>query len=69
MKQSVMNVMGEIIVRKDLDLVIPWKPFYDEDATFGIYRMKTSPYDRNETQYIFYVNPDYPDGWWENHTL
>ena len=48
---------------------LPWKPFYDEDATFGIYRMKTSPYSRDWTQYVFYVNPDYPDGWWENHTL
>jgi hypothetical protein len=48
---------------------LPWKPFYDEDATHGIFRMTTSPYGRDETRYTFYVNPDYPNGWWENHTL
>lgn len=48
---------------------LPWKPFRDEDATHMIYSKATSPYDRNETQYKFYINPDYPNGWWENHTL
>ena len=48
---------------------LPWKPFFDEDATSSIFRKKCSPYSRDETQYIFYVNPDYPKGWWENHTL
>jgi len=48
---------------------MPWRPFYDEDATYGIFRITTSPYGRDETRYTFYVNPDYPTGWWENHTL
>ena len=42
------------------------KPFYDEDATFGIYSDELrNGYER----YTFYVNPDFPEGWWENHTL
>lgn len=45
------------------------KPFYDEDACHGIYSRQCSAYSRNWTNYIFYVNPDYPQGWWENHTL
>ena len=48
---------------------LPWKPFYDEDATAGIFSKKCSPYSRDWTKYVFYVNPDFPHGWWENHTL
>ena len=47
----------------------PLKPFYDEDAKCGIYRMTTSIYTPEWTRYNFYVNPDFPNGWWENHTL
>lgn len=45
------------------------KPFYDEDAPHGIYSRQCSAYSRDWTQYVFYVNPDYPEGWWENHCL
>ncbi len=48
---------------------LPWKPFYDEDAPYGIYSRQCSAYSRDWTKYIFYINPDYPDGWWENHNL
>lgn len=46
---------------------LPLKPFKDEDAFFQYF---------NKTRYIdddhaisFYMNPDYPAGWWCNHTL
>ena len=48
---------------------LPWKPFYDEDACHGIYSRQCSAYSRDWTKYIFYINPDYPLGWWENHCL
>ena len=47
----------------------PWKPFYDEDACHGIYSRQCSAYIRDWTKYVFYINPHYPDGWWENHCL
>lgn len=47
----------------------PWKPFYDEDACHGIYSRQCSPYSRDWTKYVFYVNPHFPNGWWENHAL
>ena len=47
----------------------PWKPFYDEDACHGIYSRQCSAYIRDWTKYVFYINPDYPTGWWENHCL
>ena len=56
-------------VKEWLNANYPLKPFYDEDATFGIFAKKCSAYSRDWTKYIFYVNPDFPDGWWENHTL
>lgn len=56
-------------VKEWVDKNIPLKPFYDEDATYGIYAKKCSPYSRDWTQYIFYLNPDFPDGWWQNHAL
>jgi hypothetical protein len=48
---------------------LPWQPFFDEDACYGIYSRQCSAYSRDWTEYIFYINPDYPKGWWENHTL
>lgn len=42
------------------------KLFKDEDATFGYWSEKTS---HGFVSYTCYVNPDVPEGWWENHTL
>jgi hypothetical protein len=42
------------------------EPFMDEDATWNHYKKE----ERNGyTKYHLYVNPDYPNGHWENHTL
>lgn len=41
-------------------------PFMDEDATYNHWKDDK----RNGwTEYICYVNPDYPEGHWENHAL
>lgn len=56
-------------LKKWLEEKIEIKPFYDEDASHGIYSRQCSAYIRDWTKYIFYMNFDYPNGWWENHTL
>lgn len=43
-----------------------YKPFYDEDAFRGYYKKEER---KGYNQYKCYVNPNYPDGYWENHTL
>jgi hypothetical protein len=43
-----------------------YKPFYDEDSFYGHYSKEER---RGYNKYKCYVNPDYPDGYWENHTL
>jgi len=48
---------------------LPLKPFKDEDACHQIYSRQCSAYIREHTKYIFYLNIDYPNGWWENHVL
>jgi hypothetical protein len=42
------------------------KPFYDEDAYRGNWRKEER---RGWNKYKMYINPDYPEGYWENHTL
>ena len=44
-------------------------PFYDEDAKFGYFSYTNSKYSCNEKELSLYINPDFPKGWWENHTL
>lgn len=48
---------------------IPLKPFKDEDAIHGMFGIDASPYNNKITQYIMYFNPNFENGWWENHTL
>lgn len=43
-----------------------YKPFYDEDSFCGYYSKEER---KGYNKYKCYVNPDYPDGYWENHTL
>lgn len=45
---------------------IRYAPFMDEDATYNYFSKSER---RAYTQYKMYVNPSYPDGWWENHAL
>ena len=61
------NVLNELKEWIDNKLLI--KPFKDEDAQHQIYSRQCSAYIRDWTKYIFYLNIDYPNGWWENHTL
>jgi hypothetical protein len=43
-----------------------YKPFMDEDATYNHWKEdKRNGY----TRYSCFVNPSYPDGYWENHVL
>lgn len=42
------------------------KPFMDEDASYNHWNRKEAS---DYTEYTMYVNPSYPDGVWENHTI
>ena len=42
------------------------RPFMDEDATWNHYTKKEH---KGYTTYKLYINPSYPQGYWENHTL
>ena len=43
-----------------------YKPFHDEDAFAGY---ATRIKNRHETILKTYINPDFPEGYWSNHTL
>jgi len=43
------------------------KPFYDEDAWKKFFRRGKTRF--GEDVFACYVNPDFPKGYWENHTL
>lgn len=45
---------------------IDLKPFYDEDAYCNRWRKEEK---KGWNKYRMYINPDYPQGYWENHTL
>ena len=45
---------------------IGYVPFHDEDATVGYYRKKQG---KGYATYELFINPDYPNGYWVNHTL
>lgn len=45
---------------------INYKPFYDEDSYRGNWRKEER---RGWNKYKMYINPDYPEGYWANHTL
>ena len=45
---------------------IAYTPFMDEDAKWNYFRTEER---KGYTKYKMYVNPDYPQGYWENHTL
>jgi hypothetical protein len=61
---DVLNELRDWVYEK-----LPIKPFKDEDAQHQIYARQCSAYIRDWTKYVFYLNIDYPNGWWENHTL
>jgi len=43
-----------------------YKPFMDEDARANHWREEKK---KDYTEYTCFVNPDYPEGHWENHAL
>lgn len=51
------NIVKELLKKSYL------KPFKDEDAIKGIFARK------GEYKIAFYMNPDYPQGYWQNHVL
>lgn len=66
-----LDILKEL--KKDIDENIQLKPFKDEDATCGMFGKYKSPYDNKDEHgtmdYVCYFNIDFPNGWWENHTL
>ena len=44
-----------------------YKPFMDEDASWNHWREEEK--NNGFTEYSCFVNPDYPEGHWENHAL
>ena len=42
------------------------KPFQDEDAYLMYWKSEEA---NGYAKYSCYINPSYPDGWWENHTI
>lgn len=44
-----------------------YKPFMDEDASWNHWREEEKK--NGFTEYSCFVNPDYPEGHWENHAL
>mgnify|MGYP001566856608 CR=1 FL=1 len=44
----------------------PLRPFYDEDATGKIFTKKIG---NDCIDIICYINPSFPNGWWQNHVL
>jgi hypothetical protein len=53
-------------IKEDIKLT-GLKPFYDEDAWKNIFTRPLT--DTESTQFSFFMNPDYPNGYWENHTI
>lgn len=49
-------------LKQMITTMLPIKPFKDEDAYLGVY-------SNNDGEYTLYLNPDYPNGFWYNHTL
>jgi len=47
-------------------LKLPIRPFKDEDAFKGMF---TKVQDGEMYTLTFYLNPAYPNGWWDNHTI
>ena len=48
---------------------IGYKSFYDEDSYNGNFSQPEYKQNLGEIRVSFYLNKDYPDGYWENHTL
>lgn len=68
-KATILHKTEEENRRKSLEELKNWlcndcilKPFRDEDAYLGIYKQQ-------QEDFVFYINPNYPNGWWDNHTL
>lgn len=53
-------------LQKEIE-AIGWKAFYDEDAFHGNFTRPEG--GKDYTEFAFYLNQAYPEGYWENHTL
>lgn len=61
--QQVVKFLKEEFKKADI------KPFYDEDAFMGNFTKPEVKKNLGQVSISFYVNKDYPKGWWANHTL
>jgi hypothetical protein len=57
-------------LKEDVFPKLPFQPFFDEDAFKGNFS-RIEEHKEKGTWYSteFYVNPDYKDGYWENHVI
>lgn len=55
-------------VKENIIGKLPYKAFYDEDAYSGNFSWEKKE-NLGSIYFSFYVNPDFPEGYWENHTL
>ena len=68
--QDVTSTMLDTIIKK-LEAA-GYKPFMDEDAFWSHWKRETKGGDSKtytNVDYTCYVNPSYPKGHWENHTI
>jgi hypothetical protein len=63
-EQPIAKDLCKWLVQKFKD--IGYYPFMDEDAAYNHFAKDER---RGYTKYKMYVNPSYPEGLWENHTL
>jgi hypothetical protein len=57
------NVEKLAVTLKEILKKATIKPFKDEDAFIGIFSKK------DDHEMVCYFNPDYPEGYWQNHVL
>lgn len=46
-----------------------YRPFKDENANQGIFTKGYHKSNFEEYRYKFFMNPDYPNGYWDNHVI
>ena len=46
-----------------------YKPFKDEDGKFDYFTKGKYISNAKDYEYSFFMNADYPKGWWDNHVI
>jgi hypothetical protein len=72
--------LREDLTEQELTQVFAWfrdllanspgiKPFKDEDANFDYFTKGRYMSNARDYEYSFFMNFDYKNGWWDNHTI